>query len=171
MYTDYKIIESGENLLKKALADGQIIVINRLNGQITQFEPFNTEEELIEWYINEQTEKEFDFNYYRIGKEAYVLHCNSVFQDYLDEFSNDFLTDEEDVFEIRVKGRNMLTYDEVTKDIKESDFVDGFYDYDSLQIPLNGETVKYEYECLVEEGNEIIDDVFGTASFEVHFPS
>ena len=162
-----KIVKNGENKLNTALENGKVVLLTRLNGDIINLKVFNTKEDLLKNYVKEQIKKEFDYLVYKTAREAYLLTCNNKYFTYLEEFTVNNWVDGESIKnceKTRDNARNLLTYDKFVESINESDFKDGFYEWDRLMVPLiDGENFKYEYEACYGDSDE--DEDYYTSFF------
>jgi hypothetical protein len=174
-----KVVKNTEKQLKEALANNKIVYVERINDDIDFLEEFDSKDELILWYKKRQEEGEYDFNIFRTGEEAYILNCNMAFQEYIENYSDELLSDNETLEglnETRDKANRMLTYNQVIKDIDRSAFVDGFYEWIDLKTPLiYGENLKVQYLTKYNDENleptETNFDLFRdvVAAFEIYF--
>lgn len=150
--SDYMpIIENGEQKIIDALKNNQVVFVTRANDEIVELEVFNSEKEFIEDYIKKQTENEYELQVFKEAEQAYLLACNIAIADYFTENQDPWLDDVETLEgEKRVNEymkAKLLTYEEITKDIKLGDFVDGFYDWCDLLFPyVVGENIDFSQD-------------------------
>jgi hypothetical protein len=146
METTQKITEQ---MLDEAIATNKIVYAIRKNGEINHLETFDSMDGLKK-HLDEKFE---DVYGYKTAKEAYLSDCNFEYYSYL---SGDVLNNpEEDEEEVANIFKKMKSYDELTSNFKESDYVDGIYDLmDNSCFVMFDENDK-QSDCVMYDKNGI----------------
>jgi hypothetical protein len=142
------IIENGEQKIIDAVKNNKAVYVERVNGEIVFIEEYDSEKEFVENYVKTQIEEGYDLYVFKTAEEVYLLNCNIAVSDYFSE--NEDLWDDTEGLKGEVLSnvnfrQALKTYEEITKDIKQEDFVDGFYEWSNLLFPyVAGENFSYD---------------------------
>lgn len=143
-------IENGEEIILEHLNNKKVVFVERVNDGIVKIEAFESEEDFIANYIKMQEENEFDFLNFKTAEEVYLLECNIAVSDYFEEGNYDLWSNTRGIKgeqESNISFKKAFkTYEEITKDINKDDFVDGFYEWNNLEVAyVKGENLNYEH--------------------------
>lgn len=166
------VIENGEEKILEHLNNKKVVYVGRINGEIIEIETFDSEEEFINQYVKNQIENDFDYHEFKTAEEAYLLNCNLAVIHHYEDVENWWSNERGLKGEIEsndIIRKQLLSYEEITKDINRSDFVDGFYSWDTLNFPyIKGENIDYEYLTYFHNEEDVMNSIEAKGSFQLY---